>query len=717
MTIRRPPRRPAQPEPRREYNGCAAQGEAIRLTDSAYAKLVELWILRVMVKLGASKAMLLTEVILGNEVFNAIGLGVLSQQEMDAEYDRQLAQEMLAQRYHEIERKTPKVPRRRPLEKNLSWLARRLGLSTVEVAILRFMVFTQECEHLNTALGYLESMSLQGSVRTLSVLLDLPEADLAKAMHPDSALSTCGLVTIDSTCRQSFVCKVELLSGICEPLFNEHADPMLMLRERVVPGKTSKLRVSDYPHMTDDVALLRRYFGKSRDRQGVNVLIYGAPGTGKTEFVRMLSKKMGYGLYEVATQQDDHTPLSGNGRLSAYRLAQQMLRKEAKAIILFDEIEDAFQSFDDESPFRHTRKTNGKKAWFNQLLESNPVPAFWLSNSIDAIDIAIIRRFDYVLRMEAPPRPVREGILNRYFEQVSVSHRWIEHLAEHEYLAPGIVERAAKVAAALDDLPSADVERFTSKIISGTLEAMCLPAIRMLGKIAQPRYRPECINTHPPVQEVAKNLATFGQGRICLYGPPGTGKTAFGRYLAEKLGRRLIVKRASDLLGCYVGETEKQIAAMFAQAAEENSVLLLDEADSFLQAREKAVHNWEITATNEMLTQMEQFDGIFIASTNLMHALDEATLRRFDLKVEFRWLAPEQIEHLFSDTAAQLAIPHDPVWSRRTREITALTPGDFANVLRQARLRSIPSAESLHAALLAEVKARPRSSQTQQIGF
>jgi SpoVK/Ycf46/Vps4 family AAA+-type ATPase len=219
------------------------------------------------------------------------------------------------------------------------------------------------------------------------------------------------------------------------------------------------------------------------------------------------------------------------------------------------------------------------------------------------------------------------------------------------------------------------------------------------------------------VQDVAEKLARFGQGRICLYGPPGTGKTAFGRYLAEKLERRLIVKRASDILGCYVGETEKQIAAMFAEAAEEKAVLLLDEADSFLQARDKAVRSWEITQINEMLTQMEQFEGIFIASTNFMDALDEATLRRFDLKVKFLWLAPNQIEHLFSDTAGQLEVPHDAHWLARTQEISTLTPGDFANVLRQARLRCIDTAEALHAALLAEVKARPRNGQALRIGF
>jgi SpoVK/Ycf46/Vps4 family AAA+-type ATPase len=58
-------------------------------------------------------------------------------------------------------------------------------------------------------------------------------------------------------------------------------------------------------------------------------------------------------------------------------------------------------------------------------------------------------------------------------------------------------------------------------------------------------------------------------------------------------------------------------------------VLLLDEADSFMQSRKDAVRNYEVSEVNEMLQGMERFNGIFICTTNLFDRLDEAALRRF----------------------------------------------------------------------------------------
>jgi SpoVK/Ycf46/Vps4 family AAA+-type ATPase len=92
-----------------------------------------------------------------------------------------------------------------------------------------------------------------------------------------------------------------------------------------------------------------------------------------------------------------------------------------------------------------------------------------------------------------------------------------------------------------------------------------------------------------------------------------------------------------------LGETEQNLARMFQDAAADNVVLLLDEADSFLQDRRGAERSWEVSQVNEMLTQMETFQGVFVASTNLMESLDQASLRRFDIKVKFDFLGRDQI--------------------------------------------------------------------------
>lgn len=688
---------------------------SICLSDEAYAELVELWILRVMLRLGAHKSMLFPTRICDDEVFMAIGLGILCQQESKGEYDHPAALKLLSARLEEAEGRANIPPFKTPLEKNLTWLASRLGLSKVEMAILRFVVLSEDCEHLSTVLDRMGNLSLQTIQRMFALVLELPETEVAAAFRPDSTLMTCGLVSIDHDYRTNFKGKVELLRRLSDQLFNEYGDPMHMLRERVVPGNPPKLHPADYTHAADDLALLHRYLNASKGQEGVNILLYGPPGTGKTEFVRMLASMLERPLYEVATQEKDSSPLSGSQRLLAFRLAQHMLRNERDAVILFDEIEDVFR--DPDGAEKGKRNAAGKKAWMNQLLETNPVPSFWLSNSIHAIDNAITRRFDYVFRLENPPRRVRASILNRYFEKIPVSQSWIEKLSEHDNLAPAVVERAAKVAACLDGMPTADIERVASRILCGTLEAMGLPPIRKSPNQVVAAYRLECINTDPPVSSVSKMLADTGQGRLCLYGHPGTGKTAFGRYLADALGRRLIVKRASDLLSPYIGVAEKNIAKMFEEATEENAILLLDEADSFLQDRSHALRSWEITQVNEMLMQMEEFEGIFVASTNFMESLDAATLRRFDLKIHFDWMKPNQIELMFLESLGTLSLLPDQKSLASARALETLTPGDFANVMRQARLRTIESAEELYDRLLSEVVAKPNGRQFARIGF
>jgi SpoVK/Ycf46/Vps4 family AAA+-type ATPase len=160
-------------------------------------------------------------------------------------------------------------------------------------------------------------------------------------------------------------------------------------------------------------------------------------------------------------------------------------------------------------------------------------------------------------------------------------------------------------------------------------------------------YRLDALNPDMDIERLVEGLKRRPEGRICLYGPPGTGKTEFGRFVAKALDKPLMVKRASDLLGPYVGMTEKHIAAMCKQAQDDDAVLLLDEADSFLRDRTGAQQSWEVTQVNEMLTQMESYEGVFICSTNLVENLDSASLRRFDFKIYLDYLTLDQSWILF----------------------------------------------------------------------
>ena len=189
--------------------------------------------------------------------------------------------------------------------------------------------------------------------------------------------------------------------------------------------------------------------------------------------------------------------------------------------------------------------------------------------------------------------------------------------------------------------------------------------------------------------------------------------------LARTLDRPLLVRRASDLLGPYVGMTEMAIAGMFEQARDDGGVLLLDEADSFLRDRRLARASWQVTQVNELLVGIEAFDGVFVAATNLIDDLDQAVFRRFAIKVRFDPLTGEQRWRMFERVLGELAIePSAGALDRLRPRIAALdglTPGDFAAVRRGAEIHGESSPEVLADELQQELGYRRPSSP--RVGF
>ncbi|MCB1659134.1 MAG: AAA family ATPase [Pseudomonadales bacterium] len=443
--------------------------------------------------------------------------------------------------------------------------------------------------------------------------------------------------------------------------------------------------------------------------------MYGPAGTGKSELVRVLAKDMAQELFEVASEDNDGDPVNGEKRLRSYRAAQSFLANRA-TFILFDEVEDVFNDGNDIWGKKSTAQC--RKAWMNQILETNQVPTIWLSNTVYGLDRAFLRRFDMVLELPVPPKSQRERIV-RASAGDFLNEATINQLADAEGLTPAVITRAASVVRLVKDkLPPDRLSAAMSHLVSNTMQAQGWGSLQESAIENRPSfYDPRFINTQTDLVALSDRVLKNPRGSLCLYGPSGTGKTAFGRWLADKLGRPLLIKRASDLLGVYLGQTEQNIAASFKEAEDNNAVLLIDEVDSFLQDRRRAQRSWEITQVNEMLTQMENFSGLFIASTNLMNDLDPATLRRFDVKLRFDYLRPEQSKKLLICQCEDLGLiaPNEQQLMAISK-LSVLTPGDFSVVRRQARLCGLTSVEEV-LAVLKEECALKEDGQKRGIGF
>lgn len=474
-----------------------------------------------------------------------------------------------------------------------------------------------------------------------------------------------------------------------------------------------KLAMGDFVGMGDEVQLVRRYLVQvaASERSGVNILLHGKPGTGKTELARALAKDLDLVLQEVPAAEENKTPLPPMRRLMAYCTSQEIMRLRNGTMMLFDEVEDVFPWAESGGLFQSRSRGGGSadrnKGLLTQVLETNPRPAIWISNSIHQIDPAFLRRFDMVLELSGPDRAARQRIVEGLFQGLPIRSQRVASVVARTDYAVAHVERMANVIRAMAPVDEGEGEKMLDVLERQLQNALDLHASDKKTSMLLP-YRPECVNTDHDLAEVAEALLELPSARMCLYGSPGTGKTQWAKELANRLDKPLLVRRASDLLDQFVGGTESAIRAAFEEARRDGAVLLIDEADSFLQSRERAKANWEITMVNEMLTGMEQFEGIFIASTNLIDLIDSASARRFDFKVAFSPLTGCQADLLFGDLLERYgldgaAIPAD----LQPERLAGSTPGDFANVARQARLsRSMRTIDGLYQAVKKEIAFR-----------
>lgn len=223
-----------------------------------------------------------------------------------------------------------------------------------------------------------------------------------------------------------------------------------------------------------------------------------------------------------------------------------------------------------------------------------------------------------------------------------------------------------------------------------------------------PAFDRDLFETDLPLDGLVAGMADTADVSLLLTGPPGVGKTAFAHHLARALGRPLLVKRASDLLSKWVGQTEAQIAGAFAEARRENAILLFDEADSLLFDRSTARTSWEVGQVNELLTWLDRHPLPVIAATNHEHRLDPATLRRFVFKIHLRPLGRERAARAFERFFGCGAPP-------ALAQVEGLTPGDFAVVARQVRYAPARDAVDLVERLRCEMAAKPGG--TGRIGF
>ncbi|HHF4806634.1 TPA: AAA family ATPase [Haemophilus influenzae] len=624
---------------------------------------------------------------------------------------RTVARRLLKERYKTLQKSTALLPELwKQAYENLVTLAEFLQLNPVEQELLRFAMHLRSEGAMRDLFGYLPKSDLQRTGEIMADLLKQLKNQILSALKKGSKLDAYGL--IDRDYRPDSVHDyldwgetLDFDEFVTQPL-NEN----VLLKSCTEVAQVPSLQLDDFDHIAGMKEMMLTYLQQAlkHHRKGVNLLIYGVPGTGKTEFAGLLAQALGISAYNITYMDSDGDVVEAEQRLNYSRLAQTLLNGK-QAFLIFDEIEDVFNG-----SFMERSVAQKNKAWTNQLLENNNVPMIWLSNSVSGIDPAFLRRFDFILEMPDLPLKNKSALITQLTEG-KLSPAYVQHFAKVRSLTPAILSRTIRVA---KELNTSDFAETLLMMFNQTLKSQNKPKIEplVLGKAD---YNLDYVACNDNIHRISEGLKRSKKGRICCYGPPGTGKTAWAAWLAEQLDMPLLLRQGSDLLNPYVGGTEQNIAQAFEQAKADNALLVLDEVDTFLFSREGANRSWERSQVNKMLTQIERFEGLMVVSTNLIEVLDPAALRRFDLKLKFDYLTLKQRLDFAKQQAEILGLPLlSEEDLSQIESLNLLTPGDFAAVARRHQFSPFQKVQDWLSALQGECEVKPAfSATTRWIGF
>jgi SpoVK/Ycf46/Vps4 family AAA+-type ATPase len=173
-------------------------------------------------------------------------------------------------------------------------------------------------------------------------------------------------------------------------------------------------------------------------------------------------------------------------------------------------------------------------------------------------------------------------------------------------------------------------------------------------------------------------------------GPSGTGKTICAEAIAHALGRRMLKVRYTEVESMWLGETPKNVAAVFRTAREENAVLFFDEADAIASRRstslEEGVQREMNTVVNVLLQELERFNGVVIFATNVASNFDPAFERRIRTHVLFEVPGPAEREKIWRVQLSPKTPLDDDVDFPQLARTYDSSGGDIRNAVLKAAL-------------------------------
>lgn len=607
-------------------------------------------------------------------------------------------------------------------DRNVDRLADLLELSVLERRLLAFQLgcrrpgFKQLFEKLMD-----DDRPVAG---VIGAALDVAPSEVVTVLSDDAALVRSGILSVEESPLEVTGPSTHLYGRLTEPADDDAGFIARFVRPlKIAPSTASLGRL----HADDERILLGVLSRPLPDLNGLHVLVHGPKSVDKLDLLaRMLEAES----IEARAVVSKRVP-SGDMPTWTYIAQRHLERTAPDAVLVVDRAHEALASrrvsafsflrFDDDY-----LDSEIEERVSDEGLTHSRVRCVWVTDHAAWLSERNLGAF--LFHCEALPgsRADRRRKVAQLISDLGLTEELERELTKYQLLSEQQVRQAAELARLLArdeaDQSTEAREQIVRRAVAHSQKVLGREQTEGL-RDSVTDYSLELLNTEGrfTAAQIIAALRKRPKGSLCFWGIPGAGKTQLAEHIAVELDLPIIMKSASDLLSKWLGESEQNIAAMFSEAEAEGALLFLDEADSFLRDRALARAEWSVTQVNELLQRMERFEGVFIAATNLMEAVDPAAMRRFTWKIEFKALRDEQAWSMFCRESG-----FDPAGDERRAEdlrtrlaaIPDLAPGDFATVKRQAiMLDEQLDPDAWIEQLAAEAKAKMFGLRRQRPGF
>ncbi|OIP40893.1 MAG: hypothetical protein AUK47_07440 [Deltaproteobacteria bacterium CG2_30_63_29] len=443
--------------------------------------------------------------------------------------------------------------------------------------------------------------------------------------------------------------------------------------------------------------------GAGRGR-ALMVHLRGGPGVGKTSLARAIASELGLPLLEVDSALLQSLPQ----HLAASSVEELFSSASFLGALLCFESVDLLAS------------GGAAQSRLRRASEEFSIPVILIGEAELAESSGLVWRSQIEARLAAPEVDEREAIWKRVLE-----HRKVTSDVEPGLLANQFSLTGAQIVNATEDAHLRSAAPLTQDLLTESSSYQLRADLSQFAKPRSTKLTLDDLVLPPSEKDSIKEIVAacgqrakvlhhlgfrkrldYGTGIVSLFsGDPGTGKTLAARIIAEAVNMSLYQIAIPSIVSKWIGETERNISQIFQRARASQAILLFDEADSLLATRTEvkdATDRYANMSTNQLLQEIEAYEGIIILTTNFEQNLDSAAERRILFRVHFPYPGVEERAELWSRLLPEEARPKDsPIDFESLAEYYELSGGHIKNAILRAAYSAMDQGSAIDTDMLA----------------